>query len=189
MNRREGRRTTGAETRRRYLRWGRIGVTIAVVAYLMSRVRPGDVLNAFQRLSGGAAWTALTVFSLGLGPQVRAHIEKRFGAPASRPSARMRDFVRALRAIWACWNDGMPLHYEGEFYRHTLMTPMFNPGASPHGPPPVLLAGVGPAMTRVAAEVADGIVLHPFHTRRFLDQVTLPAIEIAPAPDRASDPG
>jgi len=66
MNRREGRRTTGAETRRRYLRWGRIGVTIAVVAYLMSRVRPGDVLNAFQRLSGGAAWTALTVFSLGL---------------------------------------------------------------------------------------------------------------------------
>jgi probable F420-dependent oxidoreductase len=115
-------------------------------------------------------------FSLGLGPQVRAHIEKRFGAPATRPAARMRDFVGALRAIWACWNDGVPLRYEGEFYRHTLMTPMFHPGASPHGPPPVLLAGVGPAMTRVAAEVADGIVLHPFHTRRFLEQVTLPAL-------------
>ncbi len=116
-------------------------------------------------------------FALGLGPQVRAHIEKRFGAPASRPAARMRDFVGALRAIWACWNDGAPLRYEGEFYRHTLMTPMFQPGASPHGPPPVLLAGVGPAMTRVAAEVADGIVVHPFHTRCSLEQVTLPAID------------
>lgn len=115
-------------------------------------------------------------FTLGLGPQVRTHIEKRFGAPASRPAARMRDFVGALRAIWACWNDGIPLRYEGEFYRHTLMTPMFHPGASPHGPPPVLLAGVGPAMTRVAAEVADGIVLHPFHTRRFLEEVTLPEV-------------
>lgn len=116
-------------------------------------------------------------FALGLGPQVRTHIEKRFGAPASRPAARMRDFVGALRAIWACWNDGTPLRYEGEFYRHTLMTPMFHPGASPHGPPPVLLAGVGPAMTRVAAEVADGIVLHPFHTRRFLEEVTLPEVQ------------
>jgi len=116
-------------------------------------------------------------FVLGLGPQVRTHIEKRFGAPYSRPAARMRDFVGALRAIWACWNDGVPLRYEGEFYRHTLMTPMFHPSASPHGPPPVLLAGVGPAMTRVAAEVADGIVLHPFHTQRSLEQVTLPAIE------------
>jgi probable F420-dependent oxidoreductase len=116
-------------------------------------------------------------FMLGLGPQVRTHLEKRFGAPASRPAARMRDFVGALRAIWSCWNDGVPLHYEGEFYRHTLMTPMFNPGVSPHGPPRVLLAGVGPAMTRVAAEVADGIVLHPFHTRRSLEEVTLPAID------------
>jgi probable F420-dependent oxidoreductase len=116
-------------------------------------------------------------FSLGLGPQVRTHIENRFGAPASRPAARMRDFVGALRAIWACWNDGIPLRYEGEFYRHTLMTPMFHPGASPHGPPPVLLAGVGPAMARAAAEVADGIVVHPFHTQRFLERVTLPAVE------------
>ena len=116
-------------------------------------------------------------FLLGLGPQVRTHIEKRFGAPSSRPAARMRDFVGALQAIWSCWNDGGTLHYEGEFYRHTLMTPMFSPGASPHGRPPVLLAGVGPAMTRVAAEVADGIVVHPFHTKRSLEQITLPAID------------
>jgi len=116
-------------------------------------------------------------FMLGLGPQVRTHIEKRFGAPGSRPGARMRDFVGALRAIWSAWNDGTPLCYEGEFYRHTLMTPMFDPGPSPQGPPPVLLAGVGPAMTRVAAEVADGIVVHPFHTRRSLEEVTLPAID------------
>jgi len=116
-------------------------------------------------------------FTLGLGPQVRAHVERRFGAPSSRPAARMRDFVGALRAIWACWNDGAPLAYEGEFYRHTLMTPMFQPGASPHGPPPVLLAGVGPLMTRTAAEVADGIVLHPFHTQRFLEHVTSPTID------------
>lgn len=116
-------------------------------------------------------------FSLGLGPQVRTHIEKRFGAEGTRPVARMRDFVGALRAIFACWNDGAPLRYEGEFHRHTLMTPIFEPGKSPHGPPPILLAGVGPAMVRAAAAVADGLVVHPFHTRRFLDRVTLPTLK------------
>jgi probable F420-dependent oxidoreductase len=115
-------------------------------------------------------------FSLGLGPQVRAHIEKRFGASATRPIARMRDFVGALRAIFACWNEGLALSYEGEFHRHTLMTPMFHPGASPHGPPPILLAGVGSAMVRAAAEVADGLIVHPFHTTRFLERVTIPAV-------------
>jgi probable F420-dependent oxidoreductase len=149
------------------------GITLSTgvaIALARSPMIVASESHDLQVASGGR-------FVLGLGPQVRTHVEKRFGAPYSRPAARMRDFVGALRAIWACWNDGMPLRYEGEFYRHTLMTPMFHPGASPHGPPPVLLAGVGPAMTRVAAEVADGIVLHPFHTQRSLEQVTLPAIE------------
>jgi probable F420-dependent oxidoreductase len=118
-------------------------------------------------------------FTLGLGPQVRAHIERRFGEEADRPSARMREFVGALRAIFACWNENRPLEYEGEFYRHTLMTPMFHPGASPHGSPPILLAGVGPSMVRTAASVADGLIVHPFHTRHFLETVTIPTVRRA----------
>jgi probable F420-dependent oxidoreductase len=88
----------------------------------------------------------------------------------------MREYVLALRAIWACWNDGTRLRFRGDFYTHTVMTPFFSPGPSPHGPPPVLLAGVGPAMTAVAGEVADGFLCHGFTTERYLREVTLPAL-------------
>ena len=116
-------------------------------------------------------------FILGLGSQIRAHVEKRYGATWSRPLARMREFVLALRAIWRCWNEHAPLDFRGELYRHTLMTPFFNPGASPYGPPRVFLGGVGPAMTAVVGEVSDGLFVHPMHSPAFIRTVTLPALD------------
>jgi probable F420-dependent oxidoreductase len=116
-------------------------------------------------------------FILGLGSQIKAHIEKRFSATWSRPAARMRELVLALRAIWRCFNENEKLDFRGEFYRHTLMTPFFNPGPSPYGPPRVFVAGVGRTMTRVAGEVADGLFVHPLNSPEFLRAVTVPASE------------
>jgi probable F420-dependent oxidoreductase len=116
-------------------------------------------------------------FRLGLGSQIKPHIEKRFSMPWSHPAARMRELVLAMRAIWDTWNHGTPLQFRGEFYRHTLMTPMFDPGPNPYGDPGILLAGVGELMTEVAGEVADGMILHAFTTERYLCEVTLPALE------------
>ncbi|MGH9032194.1 MAG: TIGR03617 family F420-dependent LLM class oxidoreductase, partial [Acidimicrobiia bacterium] len=116
-------------------------------------------------------------FVLGLGSQIKAHIEKRFSMPWSHPAARMRELILAMRAIWASWNDGDKLDFRGEFYRHTLMTPFFNPGPNPYGVPRVFLAAVGARMTEVAGEVADGILLHGFTTERYVREVTLPALE------------
>jgi probable F420-dependent oxidoreductase len=116
-------------------------------------------------------------FVLGLGTQIKAHIERRYSMPWSAPAARMREYVAALRAIWAGWQDGVPLRFSGEFYRHTLMTPMFSPPAHEWGAPPVHLAAVGPLMTRLAGEVADGLLVHGFTTERYLRERTLPALE------------
>jgi probable F420-dependent oxidoreductase len=114
---------------------------------------------------------------IGLGSQIKAHIEKRFSMPWSHPAPRMRELVLAMRAIWACWNDGEPLRFEGDFYRHTLMTPFFEPGTNPWGSPKVRLAAVGKLMTEVAGEVADGLILHAFTTERYVREVTLPALQ------------
>ena len=114
---------------------------------------------------------------LGLGSQIRPHITRRFSMPWSRPAARMREFVLAMRAIWDCWQHDVPLSFDGEFYTHTLMTPFFNPGPQPHGPPRVFLAAVGERMTEVAGEVCDGMLVHGFTTERYLREVTLPALE------------
>lgn len=116
-------------------------------------------------------------FILGLGSQIKAHIEKRFSMPWSQPAKRMREFILAMRAIWSCWNNGEQLDFRGEFYRHTLMTPFFNPGPSPYGAPKVFLAAVGEKMSEVAGEVADGIIVHGFTTERYVREVTLPALE------------
>jgi probable F420-dependent oxidoreductase len=115
-------------------------------------------------------------FVLGLGSQIKPHIERRFSMPWSHPAPRMRELIQGMRAIWAAWNDGEPLNFRGDFYTHTLMTPFFTPAAHEYGPPPVFLAGVGELMTEVAGEVADGFFIHPFTTRRYLDEVTLPAL-------------
>lgn len=116
-------------------------------------------------------------FHLGLGSQIKAHVERRFSMPWTAPAARMRELVLAIRAIWASWQDRTPLAFEGEHYRHTLMTPFFDPGPNPFGTPPIWLGGVGPRMTEVAGEVADGFFVHPFCTQRSLLDVTLPALE------------
>lgn len=116
-------------------------------------------------------------FVLGLGTQVQAHIEKRFGMPWSHPVRRMREFVAALGEIWSCWNDGTKLSFEGEFYTHKLMTPMFTPEATEYPPPKVFIAAVGQSMTEMCGEVADGLLAHAFTTRRYLDEVTVPALE------------
>jgi probable F420-dependent oxidoreductase len=116
-------------------------------------------------------------FILGLGSQIRPHIEKRFSSAWSRPAARMRELVLAIRAIWRAWQEGEKLDFRGDFYTHTLMTPLFNPGPNPHGLPRIFVAGVGPKMTEVVGEVADGFFLHPFHTPEFVRSVSLPALE------------
>ena len=115
-------------------------------------------------------------FNLGLGSQVAAHIERRFSMPWSRPVPRMLEFIAALRAIWACWHDGTRLGFEGDFYSHTLMTPMFTPEPMPYGTPRVFVAAVGEAMTQMCGEVADGLLAHAFTTKRYADEVTTPAL-------------
>ena len=122
-----------------------------------------------QDLSGGR-------FTLGLGTQVRAHVERRYGVPWTRPAARMREYVLALRAIWSAWETGEPLHFEGEFSSHTLMPPAFRPRPQPHGAPPVWLAGVRERMIEVAGEVADGLLVHPLQSPRYLEEVVRPAL-------------
>jgi probable F420-dependent oxidoreductase len=123
-----------------------------------------------QLMSGGR-------FRLGLGSQVRTHIEKRYGSTWSRPAARMRETILAVKAIYASWQDGTRLDFRGEFTSHTLMTPNFNPGPHPFGLPPIYLGALGPVMTRTAAEVADGLFVMPFHSVRHFRERTLAAVE------------
>ncbi|MCG7597620.1 TIGR03617 family F420-dependent LLM class oxidoreductase [Mycobacterium sp. PSTR-4-N] len=115
-------------------------------------------------------------FILGLGTQVRAQIEKRYGVAFDHPVERMKEMVGALRAIFATWDHGERLDYRGEYYRHTLMTPTFVPGPNPYGPPPIYLGALGPRLTRATAQVADGLLVMPFGSKRFLHEVTIPAV-------------
>ncbi|GAA4379419.1 TIGR03617 family F420-dependent LLM class oxidoreductase [Nocardioides caricicola] len=116
-------------------------------------------------------------FRLGLGSQIRPHIENRYGATWSPPAARMREIVSAVKAILTSWQEGTRLDFRGEFTRHTLMPPTFVPGPNPYGVPPVLLGALGPLMTRTAAEVADGLLVMPFHSHRHFRERTLPALD------------
>ncbi len=159
-------------------------IPLAVAAEHTSTIQLGTALAiAFARTPmtlANAGWDLQAVtggrFSLGLGSQIRPHIEQRFSMPWSRPADRMRELVLGIRAIWDTWQHGTPLDFRGEFYTHTRMVPAFDPGPSPHGPPPVLVGAVGPRMTAVAGEVADGVLVHPVNTRRSLLELTLPAL-------------
>jgi len=155
------------------------GIAVAFARSPMTLANVGHDLNA---ASHGR-------FILGLGSQIRPHITKRFSMPWSAPAARMREYILALRAIWDCWHNGTPLDFRGEFYTHTLMTPFFTPTNTGYGPPKVYLAAVGPLMTEVAGEVADGLLVHGFTTEAYLRNVTLPALErgFAKAGKRRSD--
>jgi probable F420-dependent oxidoreductase len=123
--------------------------------------------------------TARGRFQLGLGSQVRPHIERRFSMPWSHPAARMEEFIAAIRAIWSSWATGEKLAFRGQFYQHTLMTDFFSPGPNPHGNPPIFLAAVGELMTGVAGRVADGMLCHSFTTETYLRERTLPALRAA----------
>lgn len=114
---------------------------------------------------------------LGLGSQVRAHIENRFSMPWAAPAEKMREFILALRSIWDCWGRGAPLNFRGKYYKHTLMTPVFNPGPIGYPDPKIYLGALGPRMVEVAGEVADGLYGHPFTTMKFIDDVQLPALQ------------
>jgi len=150
-----------------------------------SRVRVATAIAlAFPRTPMDLAYTAWDLqalsggrFALGLGSQVRAHVERRYGAAFDRPAARMRETVLALGAIWDAWETGGELDFRGEFSTHTLMPPNFRPPALAQGRPPVLVAAVRERMTEVAGEVADGFLGHAFCTADVLREVTLPALE------------
>ncbi|OMC18527.1 TIGR03617 family F420-dependent LLM class oxidoreductase [Mycobacterium colombiense] len=115
-------------------------------------------------------------FRLGLGSQIKVHIEKRYGSSWGRPAPRMAEAIGAIKAIFAAWEGKARLDFRGEFYTHTIMAPNFNPGPNPFGPPPVLLGALGPVMTRTAAEVADGLLVMPFNSARHFAERTVPAI-------------
>jgi probable F420-dependent oxidoreductase len=147
----------------------RLGTAVAI-GFARNPMVLANVAYDLQLLSEGR-------FVLGLGSQVRPHIERRFSETWSRPAARMRELVLAIRAIWSRWQGTADLRFEGEFYRHTLMTPAFDPGPNEFGPPPVFIGGFGPRMIEVAGEVADGLIVHPFNSRRSLQELVVPALE------------
>lgn len=157
----------------------------AQAALATSRVRVTTAIAlAFPRSPMDVAYTAWDLqalsdgrFALGLGSQVRAHVERRYGAAWSHPAARMREYVLALGAIWEAWESGGELDFRGDFYSHTLMPANFRPPATEHPRPPVLLAAVRERMTEVAGEVADGFLGHAFCSEEVLREVTLPALE------------
>ena len=144
--------------------------TAIAVALARNPMTVANLAHDLQQYSGGR-------FVLGIGSQIEAHITKRFSMPWSSPAARMREFVLAMRAIWACWYEGQKLEFRGEFYQHTLMTPMFTPTNLQCAAPRIRMGGVGPQMTEVAGEVADGFIAHGFTSPQYMRAVTLPAIE------------
>ena len=146
-----------------------LGTSIAI-AFSRSPMTMAQISWDLQELSGGR-------FILGLGTQVKAHIERRFSMPWDRPAARLEDYILALRAIWRSFQTKEPLDYKGEFYQHTLMTPFFNPGPIEHAAIPIYIAGVNTRLARLAGELCDGFHIHPFHTPEYVRQIVKPAIK------------
>jgi probable F420-dependent oxidoreductase len=145
-----------------------LGTGIAV-AFARNPMTLANVGYDLQKYSGGR-------FILGLGSQIKPHITKRFSMEWSKPAARMRELISAIKHIWGTWDGEHKLDFRGDFYQHTLMTPFFDPGPNPHGHARIFLAGVGELMTEVAGEVADGFLCHGFTTEQYLREVTLPAL-------------
>jgi probable F420-dependent oxidoreductase len=171
-------------------------VALALATTTTSRVRLGtSVALAFARTPMATAYSAYDVHRLsggrlvlGLGPQIKPHITRRYSMPWSRPAARMAEYVEALRAIFTAWQTGERLDFRGEFYSHTLMPPLFDPGPLGYDAPPVWLAGVGPRMVETAGRVADGFIGHPLVSRSFLQDELLPRLRAGRASsDRAGD--
>lgn len=145
-----------------------VGTAIAV-AFARNPMSVAYLAWDLAAMSGGR-------FTLGLGSQIQAHIERRFSMAWSSPVDRMRDFLLALDAIFTSWRDGTRLDYRGEYYQHTLMTPVFTPHHHTQRIP-TMIAAVGAKMTELGGELCDGLLLHGMTTTAYLDQVTLPAVE------------
>ena len=145
-----------------------LGTSVAI-AFSRSSMEVAQTAWDLQALSDGR-------FMLGLGTQVKAHIKRRFSIPWDKPVARLREYIGALRAIWASFQTGEPLNFEGEFYRHTLMTPFFNPGPIEYPEIPVYIAGVNTALATLAGELCDGFHVHPFHSTEYVRRIVKPAI-------------
>jgi len=144
-----------------------------------------SVAIAFARSPGNLAYTAWDLaqasggrFILGLGTQVKPHIVRRFGMPWPESAVgKLREQIGAVRALWDCWQNHTRLDYRGEYYKLTLMSPFFDPGPIEHPDIPIYIAGVNTGLARLAGEIADGFVTHPFHSPEYLRDVILPAIE------------
>src|SRR5215213_7862106 len=145
-----------------------LGTSIAI-AFSRSPMTTAQISWDLQDHSGGR-------FILGLGTQVRAHIERRFSMPWGRPAARLKDYILALRVIWQSFQTEDALNYEGEFYQHTLMTPFFNPGPIEHPEIPIYIAGVNTRLAKLAGEICDGFHVHPFHSPEYVRRTVIPAI-------------
>ena len=145
-----------------------LGTSVAI-AFSRSPMETAQTAWDLQDLSEGR-------FVLGLGTQVKAHITRRFSMPWDRPAARLREYILALRAIWESFQTEGPLRFEGEFYRHTLMSPFFNPGPIEHPEIPVYIAGVNTRLARLAGETCDGFHVHPFHSPEYVRRTVKPAI-------------
>jgi probable F420-dependent oxidoreductase len=157
----------------------------ALIAEHTQRLRFGTaVAIAFARSPANLAYTSWDLaqlsggrFFLGLGTQVKPHIERRFGMPwPESPVKKLHEEIEAVRAFWCTWQTGAALNYRGEYYKLTLMSPFFNPGSIQHPEIPVYIAGVNTGLARLAGEIGDGFMVHPFHTGRYLEEVLLPAI-------------
>lgn len=145
-------------------------VTSVVVAFARNPMSLALQAHELNRLAQGR-------LVLGIGSQVKPHIERRFSMPWHKPARQMREFIGAMSAIFACWYDGTRLDFRGEYYQHTLMPSTFTPPDTETSfKPEILLSATGPLMTKVAGEVADGLITHPFSTERYLKEVTLPAV-------------
>jgi probable F420-dependent oxidoreductase len=159
-------------------------VLLAIAAQSTSTLMLGtSVAIAFPRAPAITALSAWTIqklsrgrMLLGLGPQVKGHIERRYGLKWSPPGPWMREYVNAVRAIWDCWQNGTPLNVTGEHYNLNLMVPLVNPGPIEHPFIPIHLAAVGPVMSRISGEVGDGVRIHPVSTPRYIEEVMLPEI-------------
>jgi len=147
----------------------KLGTSIAV-AFPRSPMVMAHIAWDLQEFSSGR-------FILGLGTQVRGHIERRFSAAWDSPGPRLREIILALRAIWECWQNGSPLKYQGKFYSFTLMTPFFNPGPIPHPAIPIFIGGLNPYMCRLAGELCQGMHIHPLHTVKFIREAIAPGIK------------
>ena len=145
-------------------------LTNVAIALARSPMTVAYTANDLQVLSRGR-------MILGLGSQIKPHVERRFSMAWSAPAPRMREFILALRTIWRAWNTGERLDFRGRFYQHTLMTPFFSPPPNPYGSPRVFLGALGDRMCEVAAETADGVLLHPFTTAGYVRDRQIPAVE------------